>query len=529
MAESDQLTLEITPDAAPEVPAPKSGLFVTNHLNLMYLLAAGLVMPPAGFGEKYYHDTLECFPGWIPLFVDRAPAAAIESSTREAGHLKPVIARIGLSGLSGRVAAIGQGGMRELQFPNEVDGTERVLLVPAPLPTSWIESIVFQSRDDKLACERSVKDFANVPLDDFKRDARRPTLFTNAPDTDWPPAHGPDERNVPLEHPLAAGGVMAMLFLFANLGEQAVRACRRAFDPVVGSPPSAADGAILGGLELWMREGAAPLPARDDTNRASLQNAYQTELFWGAVLRLARWREAGRRGSAEEVLIDYLAETSSSLDPRVQAGVRKLQDTLESLTGLVDASASELFERHDTPLAHAMTLFFLCRDCADLCDYRSARLGELDWLAAAILFGVREGWLNLPLRLRGPRDLAAAVSHRMAQMAHRLAGTELDLGAAPAMPAPLRELFGDGADWHAGERAAALALARRQKWDCVHTRINLGPGEYRLTVKRGSTYIDLPGTPKIDPEVDRDRFLSLLSNTRPDRDTESAVRRMLRT
>ena len=51
----------------PPAKAPDSGLLVTNHLNLMYILAAGLVMPPAGFGDKYYRDTLECFPGWIPL------------------------------------------------------------------------------------------------------------------------------------------------------------------------------------------------------------------------------------------------------------------------------------------------------------------------------------------------------------------------------------------------------------------------------------------------------------------------------
>ena len=175
-----------------------------------------------------------------------------------------------------------------------------------------------------------------------------------------------------------------------------------------------------------------------------------------------------------------------------------------------------------------MTLFFLCGDCVDLLDYHDDRLGEMDWLAAAILFGVRDGWLNLPLRLRGPQDVSAAVSHRMAQMAHRLAHTKLDLGDAPAMPVPLRELLNDGSDWSASKKAAALELARLHKWNCVHTRINLGPGEYKLTVKSGSTYIELPGTPKMDPEVDRDRFLSLLANTRPDCETEAKVRRMLR-
>ena len=526
MAEPD-LFAGVT-SATPAPAPPQSGLLVTNDPNLMYMLAAGLVMPPAGFGEKYYRDTLESFPGWIPLFVDKAPAAALESSTREARHLKPVIVRIRLSGLSGRVTAVGQGGLREMQFPNEVDGTEGVLLVPAPLPTSWIESIIFRSSDDRRACERSANDFGNVPLGDFKRTTRK-ALFAKAPDAHWPPGNGPGERTVGLELPLATGGVMAMLFLFGNLGDQAVAACRRAIDPVGRSVPLPEDGAILDSLEPWMREGGTPLPTptRPETDRTSLQSSCQTELFWGAVSRLVKWREAGRVGSPERVLIDYLTETLENLDPRVRAGIRKLKDTLESLTGLVDATANELFERHDTPLAHAMTLFFLCPDCADLFDYHNDRLGEPDWLAAAILFGVRDGWLGLPLRLRGLPSLSAAVSHRMAQMAHRLAGTELDLGDVPARPIPLRERFGDGAEWRAREKSAALELARLRRWDCVHTRINLVPGEYKLTVKKGSTYLDLPGTPKISPEIERDRFLRLLADTRLDWETETKVRRML--
>ena len=96
------------------------------------------------------------------------------------------------------------------------------------------------------------------------------------------------------------------------------------------------------------------------------------------------------------------------------------------------------------------------------------------------------------------------------------------------MPMPLRELFGDGANWRASERSAALELARLCKWNCVRTRINLGPGEYKLTVKRGSTYIELPGTPKIDPEIERDQFLSLLADARLDGETEAKVRRILR-
>ena len=518
------------PEGAPaSSKAPEAGLLVTNHLNLMYMLAAGLVMPPAGYGDKYYRDTLECFPGWIPLFVDRVPKAAIESATREAGHLRPIIVRIRLSGIAGAAVAMGDDGARQVQFPGQLDGTERVLLVPAPLPTSWIESITFQSADEKRACERDAKDFGNVPLVDFKR-ASNKSLFAKAPDTPWPPAEGPAERSVPLERPLAAGGAMAMLLQFGNLGDHAVRACRDGFDPEEDTPRPAEEHPILAGLGSWLREGAAPLPPPVDANsdRIALQRRFQARLFWEAVECLVKWREEGRAGSAENVVLDYLSQAVTRLDPRLQAGARKLHDTLESLTGLAEATASELFDRHDTALAHALTLFFLRGDCTDLFDYRSDRLGETDWLAAAILFGIRDGWLSLPLRLRDQPGLAEAVSFRMAQMSHRIAGSGLGLGDAPARVRPLRERFDGDSAWRAAAKAAALELVRMEKWDCMNTRINLGPGEYKLTVKGGSTVIELPGAPKVEPEIDRMRFLELLAEARLDTATEAKVRAKLR-
>ena len=112
-------------------------------------------------------------------------------------------------------------------------------------------------------------------------------------------------------------------------------------------------------------------------------------------------------------------------------------------------------------------------------------------------------------------------------MAHRIAGTGFDLGRPPARVRPLRELFGDGSIWRSRERSAALALARAQKWDCVHTRISLGPGEYTLTVKGGSTYIDLPGEPRISPEIDRDRFFEFLAGARLDHEAEAKIRAAL--
>ena len=508
---------------------PESGLLVTNHLNLMYMLAAGLLIPPDGFGNKYFHDTLGEFPGWIPLFVGKVPGEAIESSIREARHLKPIVVEIGLVGISGPAMAIGQHESRKIRLPFPVDNTADVLLLPAPLPTSRIVSIVFQSPDHRRACETEAGEYGNVPLADFKRRTSK-ALFVRASQAPWPPGNGPHERVVPLQAPLAVGGVMAMLRLFANLGECSVGACRIAFDPERSPSAPTKTHPILAGLGHWIRDGEIRLPAAasPETNRIELQNRTQAMLFWNSVQRMVDWRTAGEANNVENLLIEYLAEASSALDQRLQVGVNKLRETLVSLTGLGDATASELFERHDTPLAHAMILFFLHGDCADLLDYRSDHLAEPDWLAAAILFGVRDGWLKLPLRLREGRALADAVSHRMARLSHLVAESGLDFGEAPARIRPLREFFGDGTGWRAAEKRAALEIARAQKWDCISTRVNLGPGKYKLIVKGGSTQIVLPGELAIRPEIDAAQFLELLSGARLDPKLEAQALRQLK-
>ena len=504
--------------------APAVGFLVTNHLNMMYMLSAGLVMSPSGFGEKYYSDTLERFPGWIPIFIDKVSRGAIEHSVKEAGHLKPCIVEIGLTGLKGQVVGLGNSGPRELRFPEQLDESDRVLLFPAPLPVSRIVSIVFESAGERRACEADARDYGNVPIGDFKRRNSKP-LFAKSSDIRWPPQDGPEERPAPLQESLAAGGAMAMLLLFANLSERAVHACRVAFDP--DESASNNDHPILAGLNTWVR-GGVPVPSTGfKADRIDLQNASQATLFWQAVERLVEWRNAGKTGSTEDLIVEFLSQAIPDLDPQLKAGASELRDTLVSLTGLGDATASELFVRHDTFLAHALTLFFLWRDCADLFDYESDLLAEQDWLAAAILFGVRDGWMSLPLRFRTGRKLSDAVSHRMARLSHRIAGTGLLLGDAPPRVQPLREAFGDVSAWRRAEKSAALALARSQKWNCVHSRINLGPGEYKLTVRGGSTLIELPGEPRISPEIDTGRFFDLLGRTRLDHVSEAKVRKFL--
>ena len=532
---TDELPLLKGGETAGEAPTrtkpPDSWLFVTNHLNMMYMLATGLVMPPRGFADKYYEDTLNSFPSWIPLFIDQVPRETIEISIGEAKYLKPVVIDFDLSELSGQLIFLGKDNIREARFPDQLDENDYAILVPAPLPTSWIKTVVFESDKDIEACSEGAKDFDNVPLEDVRCESKRKALFTAKSSTaSWPPKEGPPERPVPLQEPLAAGGIMAMTLLVANMGDVAVRTCRHAFDPGDSTKKQAGDHPMFSGLRTWMRTGVASLPAEVEKNRVKDRDVFQTWFFWKAVEGLVEWRKAGQAGGsagAEDILINNLEEVSTELRPQLRKSIKKLQDTLTSLRGLADATISELFERHNAPLARAMTLFFLREKCADLLNISNDKLDEPDWLAAAILFGIRDGWQKLSLGLRSHPRLRSAVSHRMAQMSHRIAGTDIDLGKSPDRIRPLLELLGDGSTWKSSEKKAALILARESKWDCIRTRISLGQGEYGITIQENSVTIDLRGEPEINSEVELNRFFSYLSKACMDPEVEADIRKAL--
>jgi hypothetical protein len=493
-----------TGNPTPSTKAPIRWLLVSNHLNLLYMLAAGLVMPPKGFGKKYYQDTLAAYPGWIPLFADVVPKAAIVYSVSERRHLIPCIATMNLSSLHGKVMAIDSDGLaKELYFPEGLDGSEKILLIPAPLPIHWVTSIAFQSSENRSICEADARDFGNVPLLDFKREVSAPA-FSKATGLHWPPSSvDVPSKDAILDAPFAAGGVMALLLHLGNIGEVGMQACRLAFDAETEAAQPIADP-LISSLGMWIQTGQ-PIATGDISN----------SLFWGAVMKVTACRFSDAPSTPLEVVLDYLGSVGEGMDERMKLALVKLVNDLRTIASFSDSTVTEIFERHPKSFSRVMTLFFLREKCADLLAFKHPLLTESDLIAAAILFAARDGWLGLPLQLRNFPGSQAAILHRMAAMAHRIAGTGLDLGSPPSRPLPLRELFLLGQKgWSAAQKDAALVLARECNWSVIQTRISLGKGDYRLVVDGSGMNIIIVGEAKaVVTEVDREQFLIALAST----------------
>ncbi len=525
-----------TPQTHREIPAPPiaprptalttpdSGVLVTNDRNLMYMLAAGLLMPPSGFGGKHYRDSLSAFPGWLPLFIGpessapSPPSAAVEDATGEARHLRPALVEVDLRDLGGMVQAHGPDGWAEQRLEDGVAADQSLLLFPAPLPVSRIRSVVFRSIEEQRAIEGHANDFGNVSFDglDLKTDQDR---FDSLSDQAWPPPDGPAERPVAIAAAQAAAGVLAVLHRLANTGDLSVETARCAFDQSCNPP----DDSILRVLPEWI------VTARGTGSRKTPRTGQ--DLFWGAVDRVVQCRDQGGRNDATDALVTFYREAAEGMEGELRTRAGAVVSTLESLSGgLGGDTVSGMLDRHRTPTGRAAILFLLRRKSRELLDLMRdyPQLEERDRLAAGILFGARDGWLKLPLALRGSAELANAVTHRMAVLAHRLDGSGCDLGTEPPRVRPLREIFRVPGDWGPAEEDAALWLASELKWrDCYRTTVSLDAGSYQLRIEGGTVYIDCADSPRVDTRLDCDRFFARLARSHVVAHLEADVRARL--
>lgn len=477
---------------------------VTNHANLFYMLATGLIMPPDGFGRKYYNDTLSIYPGYIPLFPEHVSSEAIKYSIAEKPHLIPCIFTIELSCFTGKAKIINRfGQIEDVNFPDGVDSSCKLLLLPAPLPISCLKSILFKSKEDKVYCEKDVQDYSNVDLTHYVRKVSA-SEFSKLKDQPWPI----NDVSIPslkvvLDLPLAAGAIMGLLVNMSHRGNLFIEAGKLSFDQE-NDCFEISEYPVIAAMSDWFKSG-----------HAQSSGDVSQKLFWALVNKVAETRFSDPQYNSVDVAIDYLQSMpEDAYDYKVRDYGKKLASDLRSIAGFSDSTISEIFERHPKPVSRAMALFALRERMDELLEFSHPLLTQADYVHAAILFSARQSWLGLSNALREFPGLVNAVSHRMAVMSHRISATNFDLGPSPARPRSLSELFAsDTSSFSKLQNEAALYMARELKWNCIHTRIALGKGEYTLSVVNGGVELSLPGDIKaVVTEVVPDAFRANLSD-----------------
>ena len=403
----------------------KYGLFVTNHLNLMFSLAYGLITPSSAFGDKHYEDTLSKYPGWIPLFIGKIPESGLEMSVREAKHLMPVIVEIDLSNIEYLNHIIFQGNKRKKKlniapptlYPElcpSSHSSEPVsqnlesnslslgmsVVVHGTISVGRIRKISVQSDSDKkkLVSQSRLRNNVPLPCNQVKR---KKTLFTNSyRKWYW---RRIDERilisNIHLNMSQAAGGILAMLYHVRHNGQEIKDAYEVAFDLELETP--------IPGLKEWMWDGSIP----------NLSTPKDGNLLWCLVEKIAEQRDKCNDNDLDELVLEFL-EHSSEIN---MDSIKPICKTLRELGGLGGKTISEYFDLHRSPLDRALILFYTHRKCQELLDFQHVGFSDRDRIYSAILFGARSGWLRLPLELRGNENLKGMVCSRMVSFCHRIA------------------------------------------------------------------------------------------------------------
>lgn len=471
---------------------PETWLLATNHQNMAYMLSTGLLTGPAGFGGKYYRDPSGELPGWLPMFRNAVPEAAIKSALSEGKTLQPCIAEMDIGVLRGAVRGFARDGALpgEVTLPGVIGTEVAALLLPAPMPVDAVKRLWFGSEEARRAFERVAATDPTISLRGLSLESTWPPTAATYP-MDWPPAAAQEEAaaaDSPPARGQAIGGVLAMLYHLANRSDLLGAVYR-----IAAGEHSREDAAIIQ-LDPVLRE----LPEWLAGGELSKEAAETARLYWGAADALIQARLAGPTPNPIDAVLGYLdSPQARAAAPTRQSNLWKLTAAMRAAFGMSKGTNTELLRSHPGSLSRPLLLLCLRERCADLLEFAHPDLKDEEMALAAILFGLRDGWRKLPKDLRLPEPLARHVIRRMVEVEQRQRGSgALALESPPPRPQPLRELVpeDDGA-WTGPRQAAFVKFASKHKWDeCIITRITLPEGNYRLTISQNRMELTFAGS-----------------------------------
>ncbi len=462
------------PKSSPKKKRSQIWHMVTNHQNMLYMLAAGMAMSPAGFRGKHYADTLDTYKGWIPLFRDTKtiPASVMAYVTSERKHLLPCIASFDVTSLGGAVQMLSHAGRRR-SIPSTVASSrkntnETALLACAPLPISLLCTLTFRCVEDEDTFRTLAQSLANVDLSSVVI-AVDASAFAGDEQSLWPPAGIQNSLSDMSGDTIpafgqAVGGVLAMLYYLSHRSNLGLAAFHIATGSACSQDRALMEqDSILAEFGNWIA-----------TGRIHEQADTRAHLFWGVAQSLVTAQMHGRAQAPIDVVLAYIEDKIQQLrDTKEGAYLERLSADMRSTLGFGSSTITALFENHKGLLSRSLLLFCLRERCADLLEFSHPLLRDADYIVAGILFGIRDGWLRLPKELRH-QDFAYYVPFAMAKAEHKVHGNSFSVEEPPC-PKSLREYFMtvDG-EWNDDNTSLALEMVNAYGWyNCLQTRITL--------------------------------------------------------
>ncbi len=392
-------------------------LLPTNTENLKMIIAQGLISSSDGF-TKYYSDTLELVPNYIPLFKDEIPATLLNHVLSEDNSLTPVILDIDLKKISNGIKILQDDKLIDLE--GEVD-SEDILFILAPLPLSVISTLAFSSKDAVKEFEESSKLYSNVVLNDLKLSttlAQQKLFKSSTLSVDWindlKKIETVNEGEVDYKKVYAYGGLLLNLFYFAKNGNLSNDNYKLFSD--FTEEKKSQDIDIYDYFKAF------------DINNADIKKKMDNGIIDIAI---------SSKDFKEDVLrfLEY-----GNWDERTQKRTQELADKLKGFESNTNKTVSEQFNEAKTPLEKILLMLFLREDTGALMEYTLEFFSEADYLNFAMMFGIRDKFIKMPKELREFTDLQSFVSLKMAEYAHSTMGSNIKFKST-VKPLTVMELF----------------------------------------------------------------------------------------
>ncbi len=484
---------------------------VTNHLNLLYFFAAGMIMSPAGFNGKHYADPSTSVPGWLPLFRGQIPEQALAGATQEFNYLRPCILEISLSSIRSQVLLPElDRALSKRLLPTEIDQSISTLFIRSPLLLSMITTVSFHSPNN-LELASAARNSANTNISGLAFRVY-PELFevtsaepwttvaeSNSGDlsvADTPPAYGQ-----------SVGGVLEMLY---NIANRSSLCCKRV--PRI----AAGEANETDYLEISTDPALVQLPEWLNTHSVSGNVTEAIFVFyWNVVAELVDAKSKVNSSKPVDVVLACLSRSVSTVqDPALKMSTTTLLQDMRSTFGLGTGTISDLFHRHTEPLARALLLFCLRASCIDLLNFSHPAVRDVEYILASILFGIRDGWLGMPQELRASDLVAKFVENRMIEAEQLSRDEKLIQHSIAPRPVPLRELLISASARISASRTEALVnFVQSQGWEeAINTVIRLPDRLFNLNASPEGVEIIVKGNvPSVSTDIDLDAMLGRIS------------------
>lgn len=521
-------------------------IFLTNQMNLSYMLGTGLLMPPAEFGGKYYKDLLELYPGWVPLYPDRPSQEAYNYVMKENKNLlTPCYFEVDLLNIRGTGWSLVDSIWQRVEDLQKLPEKCEVLLLPAPLPLGLMKknTIYFYDKEKIESYKQSLSDFSNVLSQHltFSSRTRKPRKNKKeafiSPDSQG--IYGePKEREVNLTSIQKKGGGMAALALLGGQNNLALSAYQKYSDKSNENSSST----LWDFLVSFLKNSQIPeeLKGSRDENYLKLakaiindtkENANKDNRLMAVFTELERIIEHYRSEDNAKA-----AEMANQLLLTLKEEVQFPQDT-----------KNDLLERFSNFLFQVLISLVKTDGFVDYLNsslskvHKDSKKEEVE-AATIFLLGLGIGWSYLDKTYKIQHELYKFIPMFMAQLAHHESDENRLNFDSIERPKLLSEYFtvsknekNETKAWVRSVKDAAIKLSRDKGWenDCIFTELRLPEEKEKSHIfARGKyAYLRLHGDIEVKSDINQEKFLEFFKEAQKEGlniDLESNIRKILR-